>query len=175
MVEELKAELPGLRRFATLSPVPGFSAWLTRQAAEARVPPLGADEVAALSAAASGGQGDWTDMLQRATQGEWWNDPARAELLRGPLLGGLAAMYLTRDAGSGRIDPVARFHLGNGARLERIDWLGNTSLRGLRESLGIMVNYLYDPETIEANHESFVKSGRVARSGEVEGLVKGRK
>jgi malonyl-CoA decarboxylase len=63
---------------------------------------------------------------------------------------------------------VARFHLGNGARLERIDWLGNVSARGMRESFGLMVNYLYDPNTIEANHEAFVNTGKVARSAEVE-------
>ena len=60
----------------------------------------------------------------------------------------------------GGIDPVARFHLGNGARLERINWLGNTSGRGMRESYGVMVNYLYDPDAIEANHEVFVHAAR---------------
>ena len=64
----------------------------------------------------------------------------------------------------GNIDPVARFHLGNGAQLERINWLGNTAGRGMRESYGIMVNYLYDRDAIEANHEAFVHSGQVVRS-----------
>jgi malonyl-CoA decarboxylase len=66
---------------------------------------------------------------------------------------------------------VARFHLGNGARLERINWLANLSPRGLRESFGVMVNYLYDPDTIEANHEAFVRQGQVARSAAVAALV----
>jgi malonyl-CoA decarboxylase len=66
---------------------------------------------------------------------------------------------------------VARFHLGNGARLERINWLGNTAARGLRESWGIMVNYLYDPDFIEGNHEAFVRDGRVARSKAVDALT----
>jgi malonyl-CoA decarboxylase len=66
---------------------------------------------------------------------------------------------------------VARFHLGNGARLERINWLGNTAERGMRESWGIMVNYLYDPPTIEANHEAFVRDGAVARSDAVNALL----
>ena len=73
------------------------------------------------------------------------------------------------------IDPVARFHLGNGARLERVNWLGNTSARGMRESFGIMVNYLYDREQIEANHERFVHSGHVARSATVDALLQGPK
>jgi malonyl-CoA decarboxylase len=67
---------------------------------------------------------------------------------------------------------VARFHLGNGARLERINWRGNVSPRGLLESYGIMVNYLYDPDTIEANHEAFATGGVVARSSEVEALLR---
>jgi malonyl-CoA decarboxylase len=66
---------------------------------------------------------------------------------------------------------VARFHLGNGARLERINWLGNTTPRGIEESYGIMVNYLYDPETIEANHEAFAHDGTVVRSAEVDALL----
>jgi malonyl-CoA decarboxylase len=88
----------------------------------------------------------------------------------------LAALYLTRTAqGETKIDPVARFHLGNGARLERIDWLGNVSERGMRESYGIMVNYVYDPGAIEANHEAFVNTGFVARSAEVDALMPGKR
>ena len=70
-----------------------------------------------------------------------------------------------------RIDPVARFHLGNGARLERINPRANTSERGMRESFGLMVNYLYDLRSIEANHEAFVRNGAVARSAQVEALL----
>jgi malonyl-CoA decarboxylase len=159
VVEELKAELPQLKRFATLSPVPGFRAWVQGQD-EA----LTAEDLAGLG-------GD----LAAATEGEWWQDAARVKALRAPLLR-LAAIYLTRSAQGGeRIDPVARFHLGNGARLERIDWLGNVSARGMAESFGVMVNYLYDPGSIEANHEAFVNTGFVARSAEVDGLMGGRK
>ena len=71
-----------------------------------------------------------------------------------------------------RIDPVARFHLGNGARLERINWLGNTEPRAIQESFGIMVNYLYDRDTIEDNHEAFVR-GTIVRSQEVDAILKG--
>jgi malonyl-CoA decarboxylase len=84
----------------------------------------------------------------------------------------LAATYLTRPAEAAGFDPVAKFHLGNGARLERVNWLGNTAPRGMRESLGIMVNYLYDPDKIEANHEAFVSTGTVARSPEVDVLMR---
>ena len=153
VVEELKAELPRIKQFSTLSPVPRFRRWL-----EGR---LGSPE-----------RQSGSDALDLATLSseDWWQDPARAETLRLPLIG-LCAAYLTAyNDGKGPSDPVARFHLGNGARLERINWLGNTAPRGIRESYGIMVNYLYDLDTIEANHESFVR-GEVVRSGRVESLL----
>jgi malonyl-CoA decarboxylase len=71
----------------------------------------------------------------------------------------------------GPADPVAKFHLGNGARLERINWLGNVSPRGMRESFGMMVNYLYDIATIEANHEAFARNFAIARSASVDALL----
>ena len=147
VVEELKAELPQLVRFATLSPVPGFRRWVERRVAAAEEPPL------------------------PSTEGDWWDDPARRDALK-PVLMRLAAVYLTRPNASGTaMDPVARFHLGNGARLERINWLGNSSARGMRESYGLMVNYLYDRDAIEANHEAFVRSGQVVRAAGVDALL----
>jgi len=84
----------------------------------------------------------------------------------------LCALYLTRQPSPGsRIDPVARFHLGNGARLERIDWLGNAAPRAIQESFGIMVNYLYEHESIEDNHEVFVRDGTIVRSPDVDALI----
>ena len=149
VVEELKAEFPQLKRFSTLSPVPGFRRWLSQRLAN------GSDPDAAL--------------LPQLQSGGWWNDPAQREKLRAPLLR-LCARYLTRQP-SIRIDPVARFHLGNGARLERINWLGNSAPRGIQESFGIMVNYLYDRDAINDNHEAFVRDGIVVRSPEVDALL----
>jgi malonyl-CoA decarboxylase len=86
----------------------------------------------------------------------------------------LCATYLTRRPSPGnRIDPVARFHLGNGARLERINWLGNTEVRAIQESFGIMVNYLYDHDSIENNHEAFVRDGTIVCSPGIDALMKG--
>jgi malonyl-CoA decarboxylase len=178
VVEELMAELPHLTRFATLSPVPGFDRWLNRRLATSGA------EAAAASAAlfredegkhlitAGGTVTSAIDAFRAlADDGEWWRDTARVRILQRPLLR-LCTEYLTRpNKGLGAIDPVARFHLGNGARLERINWLGNTSPRGIKESYGIMVNYLYDPDTIEANHEAFAHDGTVARSPEVDALM----
>ena len=84
----------------------------------------------------------------------------------------LCAQYLTRKPLPGsRIDPVARFHLGNGARLERINWLGNAAPRAIQESFGIMVNYLYDHDSIENNHEAFVRDGTIVRSPDADALL----
>jgi malonyl-CoA decarboxylase len=150
VVEELKAELPQLSRFATLSPVPGFRRWLEKQVAAPEGTP---EELLGLADA------------------DWFQDEVKREALRAPLLRAAAA-YLTQRNDGKSTDPVARFHLGNGAQLERINFLGNTSARGIRESFGVMVNYLYDRDRIEANHERFVHSGEVVRSPAVEALLK---
>jgi malonyl-CoA decarboxylase len=149
VVEELQAEFPKLKRFSTLSPVPGFRRWLGQRLAN------GSDPDAVL--------------LPQLERGGWWNDPAQSEKLRAPLLR-LCARYLTRRP-SIRIDPVAHFHLGNGARLERINWFGNNAPRGILESFGIMVNYLYDHDSIEDNHEAFVRDGTIVRSPDVDALL----
>ncbi|CAA9253674.1 MAG: Malonyl-CoA decarboxylase [uncultured Acetobacteraceae bacterium] len=170
VVEELKAELPRLERFATLSPVPGFRRWLEGRLASADADLLRGEERPAVLAAAGGG--DATAALAVLLRADgWWDDAAQAEALRAPLTR-LCAEYLTAaNGGRGPRDPVARFHLGNGARLERVNWLGNTAPRGMRESFGLMVNYLYDLQSIEANHEAFVRNGAVARSAQVEALL----
>jgi malonyl-CoA decarboxylase len=153
VVEELRAEFPQLERFSTLSPAPGFRRWLTQQLAEESNPDAA--------------------LLPKFARDDWWDDPEQSEPLRAALMR-LCATYLTRPPSSGnRIDPVARFHLGNGARLERINWLGNTELRAIQESFGIMVNYLYDHDSIENNHEAFVRGGAIVRSPEVDALMQG--
>jgi malonyl-CoA decarboxylase len=85
----------------------------------------------------------------------------------------LAARYLLDEKRGDRpVDPVARFHLSNGARVERLNWLGDLSTKGLGESAGLMVNYLYRLDDIARNHEQFVTSGKIAASGEVRTLAK---
>jgi malonyl-CoA decarboxylase len=154
VVEELRRELPKLENFVTLSPVPGFANWL-KQGSDV---PL-SDEDRAL--------------LDHLDQPGWFENAEVTAQLR-PVLEPLAAYYFLKARNSkGRlIDSVARFHLGNGARLERIDWLGDLSPKGLRESAGIMVNYLYRIEDIEKNHEAFANQGEVAASSAVKKLLK---
>jgi malonyl-CoA decarboxylase len=151
VVEELQAEFPRLKRFSTLSPVPGFRRWLTQRLAEASDPD--------------------TALLAELERDGWWHDLAQSEKLR-PALMRLCALYLTQARAPGsRVDPVARFHLGNGARLERINWFGNAARRAIQESFGIMVNYLYDHDSIEDNHEAFVRDGTIVRSPDVDALM----
>ncbi|WP_210250540.1 malonyl-CoA decarboxylase [Bradyrhizobium paxllaeri] len=151
VVEELQAEFPQLRRFSTLSPVPGFRRWLDQELADA-------------------GDRDAT-LLRNVEADGWWHDPVQSEKLR-PGLMRLCARYLTRPFLPGsRIDPVARFHLGNGARLEGINWLGDTASRAMAESCGIMVNYLYDHDSIADNHEHFVRGAPIVRSPDVDTLL----
>jgi malonyl-CoA decarboxylase len=154
VVEELSRDLPGLETFVTLSPVPGFGAWLDRvlddPTASAGVPAL--DQVP----------------LRALRQGAEPPTAAAVERLRPTLLGLGAAYFLKAKSASGRpLDPVARFHLGNGARLERLNWPGDTSARGMREAAGLMVNYLYDLRHIEANHEAFANDGTVVAADAV--------
>jgi malonyl-CoA decarboxylase len=154
VVEELRRELPKLDTFVTLSPVPGFMPWLNKAA---DVPVTDEDRA----------------LLGQLDEPKWFDDADLTAQLR-TLLEPLAAYYFlkARTAKGRVIDPVARFHLGNGARLERINWLGDLSPKGLRESAGIMVNYLYRLEDIEKNHEAFANDGEVVASSAVKKLLK---
>jgi len=154
VVEELRRELPKLDTFVTLSPVPGFVEWLQ----EASDVPLSDED---------------REVLKHLDEPRWFeNDGVTAQLRA--VLEPLAAYYFLKARNpKGRvIDQVARFHLGNGARLERINWLGDLSPKGLRESAGIMVNYLYRLDDIEENHEAFANNGEVVASNSVKKLLK---
>jgi malonyl-CoA decarboxylase len=154
VVEELRRELPKLDTFVTLSPVPGFMQWLK----QSNDVPLSDGE---------------RTLLENLDKTDWFENAELAAPLRA-LLEPLAAHYfLKARTPKGRlIDSVARFHIGNGARLERIDWLGDLSLKGLRESAGIMVNYLYRLDDIEKNHEAYANQGEIAASSAVKKLLK---
>jgi malonyl-CoA decarboxylase len=171
VVDALAADLPRLKVFATLSPVPGFRAWLAREAAAAPDSLLLPSERAALEELdpATKTQ-DLPALLDRP---DWHTNPQLSAALREPLLR-LCVRYLTRErARSGRaLDPVAHFHLSNGARVERLNWLGDISEKGLEQSAGIMVNYVYRLADIEANHEAYRGEGRVATSTAVRNLAR---
>lgn len=154
VVEDLSRDFPHLKTFVTLSPVPGFSAWMTSAAADGD-PAIGTLLEAAADSVAAGSP---TDDLENMS------DTARA----------LCARYLTaeRRPDGSPLDPVARFHLGNGATLHAIHALADVSANGLKQSGGVMVNYLYDLDDVEANHEAFAAEGKIATSDSVRSLAR---
>ncbi|MEZ5820766.1 MAG: malonyl-CoA decarboxylase [Xanthobacteraceae bacterium] len=157
VVEELRRELPKLDTFVTLSPVPNFMQWVK----EGNDVPLSDDE---------------RTLLENLDKPDWFENAELTAQLRAVLEPLAAHYFLKARTSKGRlIDSVARFHLGNGARLERINWLGDLSPKGLRESAGIMVNYLYRLDDIEKNHEAYANQGEVIASSAVKKLLKGER
>ena len=153
VVEDLLRELPNLNTFVTLSPIPGFSRWLhDRMATDKKV----ADRIELLT------QPNWAESDTDTRLSSWLAEEAAEYLVR------------ARDDNGRPLDPVARFHLGNGARLEQININADHSERGLQQSFGMMVNYLYDLEAIEANHEAYANRGSVVCSRAVQRLLAAR-
>ena len=158
VVEEVSREMPKLSIFVTLSPAPNFAEWLKRERTTEASRVLNDDDRAALKA------------LDRP---DWWLDRTATEALRDPLMRAAAYYYLRgRTARGTPRDSVARFHLGNGARLERLNFLADISERALRQSYGLMVNYLYDLEEIEKNHELYAQHQAVVAASAVSRLVR---
>jgi malonyl-CoA decarboxylase len=157
VVEDLSKEFPRIKKFATLSPIPGFRKWLSEKAP-------------ALQASAK--LAPFADAVAKLDNPQWMEDAAlRADLQRQLLP--LAAYFLTYAKQQLEpLDPVARFHLKNGARLERINWLGDTSASGLQRSAGLTANYVYKLPDVERNHELYVREHKVRASREIETLAK---
>ncbi len=141
----LKLRFPELKKFSTLSPAPGFAAWLKKRAEK---------------------DSDVASLLQQ------FDSDADAPLR--DRVEGLAATYFLeqKNRRGEPLDPVARFHLKNGAILKRINILGDTSPKGMQQSLGLMVNYVYDLSRVEENHEEYVKNNKVISNSRVRKLLK---
>ncbi len=168
VVDDLAKEFKRLKVFATLSPAPGFRAWLER-ALEAEGL-LSAAEAKVLAEHA--GTADGAEVLRALLDGPWDDDAKR--LLERPLMR-LFARYLLREKHAGRpLDPTARFHLSNGASIGRVNWLADTSPKGRRQSAGMMVNYVYKLDEIEDNHEAFTGAGKIAAAAPVRALLRGQ-
>jgi malonyl-CoA decarboxylase len=165
VVDDVARQFPRITTFATLSPIPGFRRWLDkREPAElAELVPAGRFEPLEALLTARG----LADLRGVLALDGWADDPAIAEALREPLTGLCAHYLLNLDPHSRPRDSVARFHLGNGAAVERLNWLGDRSPKGLAESGGLMVNYQYRLEDIEHNHEAFAAHGTIAASDAV--------
>lgn len=177
VVELLSNDFRNLKQFATLSPMPGFRRWLEAKLAENDAGFLSEEESASLRTAAptTGPAPETGTQALAAIIGRrgWWRDPAMLRAAE-PVLIRLAARYLLNEGrGNRAIDPVAHFHLSNGARVERIMALADTSDKGAKASATLMVNYVYDPPRIEEYHEDYVGSGKRNASTAVRRLARG--
>lgn len=154
VASDLAADIPSLKTFVTLSPVPSFTKWLRREHDTFEDPEIG-ELVNAL---------DKEDPEVRRLSLE----PHEKLLLR------LMASYMLTAKGRGGFpfDPVSRFHLGNGASLARINWMADRSENGIRQSAGMMVNYQYDLSSVENNHETYVNDHQVHTTREIRSLAK---
>ena len=153
VAEDLAMALPKLETFVTLSPAPGLASWLEAEATRDPDVPAG-------RALAAFGKATWRE------------DKKREADLKTQMLPLAAQYFLDARRGDGApVDPVARFHLGNGAQLLDIHWMGDTSKKGMAQSYGIMVNYLYDLDKIEENHEAYVTEGTIVTSRKVRSLA----
>ncbi|GAB4171485.1 MAG: malonyl-CoA decarboxylase [Geothermobacteraceae bacterium] len=170
VVEKLKVELPNIKTFATLSPIPGFARWVSRLDKE-HLQELAGTERLDRVVRKTGGDPD-NPIAYLLEVPAWHRDAALADVVRPALEKLLFHYFHTRRSDNQPIDPVQRFHLGNGARLERVNWLGDTSPKGMKQSFGLMVNYLYRLQDIDKNHEAYATNRRIAISSAVKALGK---
>lgn len=156
VVDDLKNRLPRLRAYASLSPIPGFRKWLDGELSAPQALAIDADmrKMHALL--------DGPNPFER----EWPPE------LRERLLAACAFYLLQAKRDNEPLDSVARFHLKNGAQLERLNWMADTSPAGIRQSAGLMTNYVYEPDDLQRNHERYMQSGEIAASGRVERLAR---
>ena len=164
-------EFPNLKTFATLSPIPNFRDWLDfRFAAGAKL--LNHEQEAQI-AKLTGDTGAIPPLQALLDRPDWHQDESITGVLQ-PILQHLVSGYLLyqrREGAGTALDPVAHFHLSNGAQIERINWLADSSERGMSQSAGMMVNYLYALDQIEDNHEAYVTGGEIPASSAVRNVL----
>jgi malonyl-CoA decarboxylase len=173
VVDHLSHEFPNLKTFATLSPIPRFNHWLRETLSRGEPGLLRPAERKALAKAREGAKGAKGVLREMVENPNWGGDEALAKSLR-PVMMRLGARYLAAEIrrGGGALDPVAHFHLSNGARIERLNWMADVSARGLRQSSGMMINYRYDLSRIDSNHEGYRSKGKIAVSSALKSLNK---
>jgi malonyl-CoA decarboxylase len=158
VVEEVCRELPKLSTFVTLSPVTNFAAWLKRERAQESSTALAETDKSALAVLDTAG---------------WWQEAETAARVEDAVMRAAVWYFLRARTERGLpVDAVARFHLGNGARLERINWLADTSEKAMAQAHGLMVNYQYDLDDIEKNHEAYAEGRTVVAANGVQRLLR---
>ncbi len=171
VADQIAGEMPRIKEFATLSPIPGLRQHIDGRLKNEGDKALTPAEIASLVPVIGEAQGA-TAMRRLLDRPNWWDVPAINKALR-PILSRLAAHYLTTADAKGRaLDRVAHFHLGNGAIVEQLNWLADTSANGLKQSYAMMVNYRYKLSDVDANHEAY-SNGKIVASREVRQLAKG--
>jgi malonyl-CoA decarboxylase len=172
VVDSLSKELPKLKNFATLSPMPGFRRWLDGRLLEGNFDLLTEEQDEAIMSAASKGSPE-AAINELLSRDKWYENDEVSGALREPMLR-LCAYYLLQEKRGGGTagDSVAHFHLNNGAQVEQLNWLADMSERGLAQSAGVMLNYLYDLKTIDSNHESYRAGEAINASTRVKNLLK---
>lgn len=169
VVDALAGDFKNLKTFATLSPIPGFGAWLEQRISEEGMDLLLAHERRELTAAIN----DQSDALNALRDARiWYREPSIENCVREPLMRLCARYLMEAKHGQYARDRVAHFHLSNGARMERINWRGDISPKGLSQSAGMMINYLYKSGDIERNHEAYTGDGKIRASGSFKALLK---
>jgi len=170
VVQELSNRFDDLKHFATLSPVPGFKKWLVPKLANNETEILQPREIGILKQYFASQNA--VQKLSEILTGGWHQNSEITEIIR-PVLIRLCAKYLLEEKkGHKALDPVANFHLSNGARLERINWFADLSETGMKRAYGIMVNYYYELADIEKNHEEYETKGQIVASRSVKSLLK---
>lgn len=173
VVESLSVEFPGISTYATLSPIPGFRAWLDQMISAGDKSLLTAAEHRTLNTLGGKGRGAKGALKQVLEMPRWYDDADTVAALKKPLMH-LCARFLTQEKrhGTKALDPVAHFHLSNGARMEALNWMADRSEKGYAQSAGMMINYLYKMDRIESNHEGYTSDGSIAVSSSIRGLNK---
>jgi len=174
VANSLSNEFKGLKTFATLSPTSGFIKWLNHSLDEKKPNFLTSSEANILKGFSQNGASPERTLKLILKDNTWPENKVTSEALRAPLMR-LCAQYLVNEKGNGMraLDPVAHFHLTNGAQMERLNWLGDLSKRGIKNAAGMMINYLYDLSCVEDIHEAYTSSGEVAASQSLRSLLKG--
>lgn len=159
VVNELARELPSIKTYSTLSPVPGFSRWLKEELVKETSEFISETD---------------KEQLARIFTSDWYKAPDIKGQIEKPLKRACANYLVKAKRKNKPLNSVARFHFGNGAKLHRINWMGNSSEHGIEESSGLMVNYLYDLKSIESNHEAYVTNGELSISKSIRNLLRSR-
>lgn len=170
VVNELSIKFRGLKYFVTLSPIPGFREWLDpilKKGDESILFPPEIKIIKSLTDSQNTAQG-----LLELLNTHWRKNPGISGALK-PILMRLCAGYLLHQKKDEKAwDPVANFHLANGAHIERLNWLGDISGKGMKQSAGIMANYHYKLSEIERNHELYMAESRVSAAPDVKKWIK---